>query len=162
MVDEALSEWAEGRVDGIATALQERGLALGVAESLTGGLVTEVLARGPNASQWLRGGVVAYASEVKHELLGVRAGPVVSEAAAIDMAAGVVQVLGGDIGLAVTGAGGPDPQDGQPPGTVWMAIHRDGTTRAQLHRFPGGPAAVCDAACRALIEWLRADLRLTP
>lgn len=162
MVDDALSGWAEHRVDGIAAALQEQEQALAVAESLTGGLVTQVLARGPNASRWLRGGVVAYASEVKHDLLGVRAGPVVSEAAAVDMATGVARVLGGDIGLAVTGSGGPDPQDGQPPGTVWMAIHRDGATRAQLHRFAGEPAAICDAACRALVEWLRADLRLTP
>lgn len=162
MVDEVLSEWAEGRVDRIAAVLQEQGSTLAVAESLTGGLVTEVLARGPNASQWLRGGVVAYATEVKHELLGVRPGPVVSESAALDMAVGAARVLGGDIGLAVTGSGGPEPQDGQPPGTVWLAVHRDGTTRAELHRFSGAPPTVCDASCRAMVALLQTELRLTP
>jgi nicotinamide-nucleotide amidase len=152
VVDEALGAWAEGRVEDLALRLSARGLTVGVAESLTGGLVTEVLARGPDASAWLRGGVVAYASEVKHHLLDVRPGPVVSEAAARDMAVGAARVLGADVALSLTGAGGPDPQDGQPPGTVWMAIHRDGETQAERHRFPGGPAEVCDAACRRIVE----------
>jgi nicotinamide-nucleotide amidase len=102
--------------------------------------------------------VVAYASEVKHDLLGVRPGPVVSEEAARDMAAGAARVLGADIGLALTGVGGPDPQDDQPPGTVWLAVHRDGDTRAELHCFPGGPAEVCDAACRRIVEWALTSL----
>jgi nicotinamide-nucleotide amidase len=158
VVDEALGAWAEGRVKDLALRLSARDLTVAVAESLTGGLVTEVLARGPDASRWLRGGVVAYASEVKHDLLGVRPGPVVSEEAARDMAAGAARVLGADIGLALTGVGGPDPQDDQPPGTVWLAVHRDGDTRAELHCFPGGPAEVCDAACRRIVDWALTSL----
>jgi nicotinamide-nucleotide amidase len=158
VVDEALAQWAEGRVEELAGSLTHRGLTLAVAESLTGGLLTEVLARGPGASEWLRGGVVAYASEVKHDLLGVRPGPVVSEAAALDMAEGAARVMGADIGLAVTGVGGPDPQDDQPPGTVWMAVHQDGATLAHLHRYPGSPAEICDATCRTMIEWARRRL----
>jgi nicotinamide-nucleotide amidase len=162
MVDEALAQWAEGRVEELVGSLADRGLTLAVAESLTGGLLTEVLARGPGASEWLRGGVVAYSSGVKHDVLGVRPGPVVSEAAALDMARGAARVLGADIGLAVTGVGGPDPQDDQPPGTVWMALHADGTTQGQLHRFPGSPAEICDATCRTMIEWARSRLLAAP
>jgi nicotinamide-nucleotide amidase len=162
VVDEALAQWAEGRVEELAGTLTDRGLTLAVAESLTGGLLTEVLARGPGASEWLRGGVVAYASEVKHDVLGVRPGPVVSEAAALDMARGAARVLGADVGLAVTGVGGPDPQDDQPPGTVWMALHEGGTTQAHLHRFPGSPAEICDATCRTMIEWARSRLLAAP
>lgn len=162
MVDEALAQWAEGRVEELAGRLTDRGSTLAVAESLTGGLLTEVLARGPGASEWLRGGVVAYSTDVKHDLLGVRPGPVVSEAAALDMARGAARVLGGDIGLAVTGVGGPDPQDDQPPGTVWMAVHQDGATEARLHRYPGSPAEICDATCRTMIEWVRSRLLAAP
>jgi len=158
VVDDALAEWAQGRVEDVATRLGRRGQTLGVAESLTGGLVTAVLARGPGASDWLRGGVVAYASEVKYDLLGVRPGPVVSRDAALDMAGGAARVLGADVGLALTGVGGPGDQEGEPPGTVWLAVHIDGDTQAALHRFDGGPVEVCDAACRSIIEWARSLL----
>lgn len=153
MVDNALAEWAENRVEDLAERLVRRGQTVGVAESLTGGMVTEVLARGPDASDWLRGGVVAYASEVKYDLLAVRPGPVVSRDAALDMANGAARVLGADIGLALTGVAGPGRQEGEPPGTVWLAVHVGGDTRAELHRFDGGPVEVCDAACRTIIEW---------
>ena len=158
MVDEALAQWAESRVTDVAERLGRSGQTVGVAESLTGGLVTEVLARGPDASDWLRGGVVAYASEVKYDLLGVRPGPVVSREAALDMAAGAIRVLGADIGIALTGVGGPGRQEGEPPGTVWMALHAEGETQAELHRFSGGPVEVCDAACRVTIDRLRSLL----
>ena len=158
MVDESLGEWAESRVAELADRLGRRSLTVAVAESLTGGLVTQVLARGPDASDWLRGGVVAYASEVKHDVLAVRPGPVVSREAALDMATGVARLLGADVGLALTGVGGPDPQDGIEPGSVWIAVHLDGDTQAALHHFPGEPAEVCDAACRTIIEWARSRL----
>ena len=61
-----------------------------------------------------RGAVVSYASEVKFDLLGVSPGPVVSEAAAAEMAAGVRRLLGADVGLALTGVAGPAEQDGVP------------------------------------------------
>lgn len=152
MVDEALAEWAESRVGDLARLVQERDMTVAVAESLTGGLLTEVLARGPGSSGWLRGGVVAYHPDVKHDLLGVRPGPVVSEGAALDMATGVARALDADVALAVTGVGGPEPLEGRPPGTVWMAVLVDGIARAELRHFPGGPAEVCDATCRTTIE----------
>lgn len=106
----------------VAALLAERGLTLAVAESLTGGLVAARLVNVPGASGWFRGGVVAYASDVKRSVLEVPEGPVVSAAAARAMAAGVRRVLGADIGLAVTGVAGPDPQDGERPGTVFLAV----------------------------------------
>jgi nicotinamide-nucleotide amidase len=106
----------------VAELLTERGLTLAVAESLTGGLVAARLVNVPGASTWFRGGVVAYASEVKHTLLDVPPGPVVSAPAARAMAAGVRRALGADIGLGVTGVAGPDAQDGERPGTVFLAV----------------------------------------
>jgi nicotinamide-nucleotide amidase len=110
-------ETMEAVVGGLLLA---RGQTLAVAESLTGGMVASRLVAVPGASEWFRGGVVSYASEVKHEVLGVPEGPVVSEAAAIAMADGVRRLLGADVGLATTGVAGPTEMEGQPPGTVWL------------------------------------------
>ncbi|MEV1025320.1 CinA family protein [Streptomyces sp. NPDC050264] len=106
--------------------LAERGETLAVAESLTGGLVAAELVAVPGASKVLRGSVTAYATELKHDLLGVDAellaahGPVHPEVA-LQMAAGVRAALGADWGIATTGVAGPEPQDGQPVGTVYVA-----------------------------------------
>lgn len=127
----------------VAEALQARDRTIAVAESLTGGLLANALARAEGSSEWFRGGVVAYSSDVKHELLDVRPGPVVAEGAAAEMAESAARLLGADVAVAVTGAGGPDPQDGQPPGTVWMAVTADGSTRTECHHFDGDPPEVC-------------------
>jgi nicotinamide-nucleotide amidase len=136
----------------LGRAASERGLTIAVAESLTGGSVAAALSAAPDASTWFKGGIVAYMSEVKHRVLGVRPGPVVSEGAALDMAAGVVALLKADLGLAVTGVGGPDPQDGREPGTVWFAV--DLSTRKQplLRIFEGDPADVVAASRVQLLE----------
>lgn len=106
----------------VLDSLRERGLTLGVAESVTGGLVAGRLTAVPGASTVLRGGVVSYASEVKFDLLGVPEGPVVTEEAALAMAHGVCRVLGSDVGLALTGVAGPAEQDGMRPGTLFAAV----------------------------------------
>ena len=115
----------------IAT-LESRDLTVAVAESLTGGLLTSELIRTPGASAVVRGGIVAYDTELKHSLPGVDAGLLAVYGAvhadvARQMAAGVraaltVADLPADIGIATTGVAGPDPQDGQPVGTVFVAI----------------------------------------
>lgn len=92
--------------------LREKKLTLGVAESVTGGLVAGRLTAVVGASDVFRGGIVSYASDVKFDVLGVTPGPVVSEAAAKEMAVGVRKALGSDIGLALTGVAGPAEQDG--------------------------------------------------
>jgi len=135
----------------VADAARRRGLSLAVAESLTGGLIASALARAEEASTWFRGGVVAYATEVKHDVLGVRPGPVVSEAAVVDMAGNVARLLGADVGVAVSGVGGPEPQDGEPPGTVWIGVATATSTTARLHRFEDDPAAVCEATVTAAL-----------
>ncbi|HEU5007289.1 MAG TPA: CinA family protein [Jatrophihabitantaceae bacterium] len=140
----------------IAAAAQRQEVHLAVAESLTGGLVASRLAAAPDASTWFRGAVVAYAREVKHELLQVPAGPVVSEAAAAAMATSVAALLGAQVSLAVTGVGGPGTQDDQAPGTVWLAVYRGDRPHTHLHRFEddGDPAAICQQACAAALRLL--------
>lgn len=106
----------------VLDALRRRGLTLAVAESVTGGLVGARLTDIPGSSDVFRGSIVSYATDVKRELLAVPEGPVVSEDAATAMAANVRDVLGADVGLSLTGVAGPDPQDDQPPGTLWVGI----------------------------------------
>jgi nicotinamide-nucleotide amidase len=117
--------------------LRSRGLTLGLAESVTGGLVASRLTGVAGASDVFRGSIVSYASEVKFDVLGVSSGPVVSAEAAAEMAIGARRVLGSDVGLSLTGVAGPTEQDGQPVGTLFvgLAIGEDVTT-ASL-RMPG-------------------------
>ena len=117
---------------------RSRGLTLGLAESVTGGLVAGRLTSVPGASEVFRGSVVSYASEVKFDVLGVPAGPVVSESAAIAMAKGARRVLGSDVALSLTGVAGPSEQDGQPVGTLWVGVALPGqVTTATALRMPG-------------------------
>ena len=116
----------------VIALLAERGLTIAVAESLTGGLVVAELVKTPGASAVVRGGIVAYDTELKHTLLGVDAGLLavhgpVHEDVARQMAAGVraalsVGELSADIGIATTGVAGPEPQNGVEVGTVFVAI----------------------------------------
>ena len=122
----------------LLTALAARGWSLAVAESLTGGLVSATLVDVPGASSVLRGAVVAYATDLKGTLLDVDpalldARGAVDPDVAGEMARGVRARLGADVGLATTGVAGPDPQDGQPPGTVHVAVSTpDGTSVRSL------------------------------
>jgi len=112
--------------------LVELGWTVAVAESLTGGLVVSSLVDVPGASRVVRGGVVAYATDLKHSVLGVDAALLEAHGAvhprvARQMARGVRDVLGIDgaaaqVGIATTGVAGPDEQDGQPVGTVHIAV----------------------------------------
>jgi nicotinamide-nucleotide amidase len=142
--------------------VRRSGLQVAVAESLTGGLLASRLAGLEGASEWFRGGVVAYAAGVKHDVLGVGPVPVVSERAALDMASGVRALLGAEVALGVTGVGGPDEQDGNPPGTAWIAVDVRGRACAELHRFDGDPTEVCDATCAAALTQLYAALQGEP
>jgi nicotinamide-nucleotide amidase len=118
--------------------LRDRGLTLGLAESVTGGLVAGRLTGVPGASEVFLGSIVSYASEVKHRLLGVPDGPVVSEEAAAAMARGARRALGADVGLALTGVAGPTEQDGMPVGTLCVGIAMTGDeVRTYTLRLPG-------------------------
>jgi nicotinamide-nucleotide amidase len=127
-----------GMEGAVGELLLAAGLTLGLAESLTGGLVGSRVSAVPGASEWFRGSIVSYASDVKRRLLGVGEGPVVSEAAARQMATGAATVLGADVGLALTGVAGPSEQEGQPVGTVWVGLAIDGASDARQLRTVGG------------------------
>ena len=116
---------------------RERGLTLAVAESVTGGLVGGRLTDIPGASDVFRGGVISYATEVKQSVLGVSEGPVVSEIAARQMAVGVRNRLGADIGLSLTGVAGPAEQDGQPVGTLFVGMVGPGFEEVRQANMPG-------------------------
>jgi nicotinamide-nucleotide amidase len=142
--------------DAVAASVGARGLTLGLAESLTGGLAASRLVNVPGASRWFRGSVVSYASEVKFDVLGVPEGPVVSAEAARAMADGARRVLGADVGLSITGVAGPDPQDGQPPGTVFVGLARDGSeTESHSFTVPGDRDRVRQYATIAALDLLR-------
>lgn len=145
---------------------RDSGLTVAVAESLTAGLVCARLADVPGASVVLRGGVVAYATDLKVSLLGVdrklldEAGPVSADVAR-QLACGVRDLLDADVGVATTGVAGPEPQGGQQPGTVFVAVAAGrATTPVRAMHLDGGRADVrrgaVDAALTLLLEVLRA------
>ena len=141
----------------LLAALTERGWTVGTAESLTGGQVAAALVDVPGASRSLRGGVVAYATELKGTVLGVDAGLLAAHGAvhpevARQMAEGARRVLGTDVGLATTGVAGPDPQDGQPPGTVHVAVAGPGGTVVRSLELTGDRAAIRAATCAAVLR----------
>ncbi|MGI8983903.1 MAG: competence/damage-inducible protein A [Acidimicrobiales bacterium] len=142
----------------VADLLVEQGLTLGVAESLTGGLVGARLAEIEGASAWFRGSIVAYNSKVKLDLLGVPEGRVVSAEAAEAMAWGACRALGADAGIAVTGVAGPTTQDDQPVGTVFMAVALDGTVEVAEARLPGGRQHIRQFSTISLLDMLRRRL----
>ena len=132
--------------------LTRLGMTIAVAESLTGGLVVAELVSVPGASAVVRGGVVAYATELKSTLLGVDAellaarGPVDPEVAR-QMAEGVRRRLGSDgrpadIGLATTGVAGPEGQGGHPVGEVWLGLAMDGVLEARGLTLGGDRASI--------------------
>lgn len=142
----------------VGTLLVDRGLTLGLAESVTGGLVAARIVSVPGASAWFRGSVVAYASEVKFDVLGVPKGPVVSEEAAAALASGARRVLGASVGLGVTGVAGPDTQDGQDVGTVFLASDVDGAVDVRRIQLPGDRERIRQFAAISLLDGLRRRL----
>jgi nicotinamide-nucleotide amidase len=143
----------------VLNLLREQGLTLGLAESVTGGLVSGRLTSIPGASDVLRGSVVSYSSEVKFDLLDVPRGPVVSEAAAIAMAEGARRVLGADVALSLTGVAGPAEQDGQPVGTLCIAVAMNGrSTVSTTLRMPGQRDQMRQMSVISSLDFLRKQL----
>jgi nicotinamide-nucleotide amidase len=136
----------EALVKEIADRAGHLGLTVATAESLTCGGVATRLGAGPSASEWFKGGVVAYDETVKFDVLGVEPGPVVTEACAHQMAEGVRRLLGADVAVALTGVGGPDPAEGHPAGTVHLAIATPQGVRARALDLDGGPEEVLAAS----------------
>ena len=129
---------------------QETGVMLGTAESVTGGQLAHLIARQPGAGDVLAGAVVAYQTAVKQDLLDVPDGPVVSHRAAQAMAAGARRLLGCDLVVSITGVAGPDPQDGQSVGCVYIgAVLRDEPPTSRRYVFEGDPDAIRQQATMA-------------
>ena len=143
----------------LADAVQERGWRVASAESVTAGLVADEFAKAPSASDWYLGGVVAWATEVKQRMLGVEPGPVVNSGTAEQMARGVAQLLHAQVAVATTGVGGPDPQEGEPAGTVWVGVYVDGDVTTHRIHVPGDPEDVCTGAAQQALQLL--DERLS-
>ncbi|MEU3264290.1 CinA family protein [Streptomyces bacillaris] len=144
--------------------LVERGETLAVAESLTGGLVAADLTSVPGASRSFRGSLTAYATALKGEILGVD-GTLLAERGAVDpevarqMAAGVRRALGADWGIATTGVAGPEPQDGQPVGTVYVAVAGPyGVEKVSALRLNGSRADIRKESVRSVLELLASEL----
>lgn len=149
--------------------LTARGETVAVAESLTGGLVVATLVGVPGASAVVRGGVVAYATPVKHTVLGVSDALLASNGAvdpevARQMATGVRTALAVDgapatWGISTTGVAGPDPQDGKPVGTVFVGIaSEDGATAYELH-LDGDREAIRQASVSELLARMSSTIR---
>jgi nicotinamide-nucleotide amidase len=147
----------------VAAALAARGWTLGLAESLTGGLMAARLTDVAGVSEVFRGSVVSYASDIKFDILDVPEGPVVSAEAAEAMAAGARKLLGCDVGLAVTGVAGPAEQDGQPVGTVFvgMAVGEEPPTSRHL-RLPGDRRSIRELTVISALDLLRRRLLEEP
>ena len=143
----------------VAARLAAKNLTFGVAESLTGGLIASRLVNVPGASAWFRGGVVAYDTQVKFDVLGVPEGPVVTEAAAIAMAEGVRRVTRADVGLGITGVAGPDDQEGVAPGTIFVGLSLpDGPAQSRQLRLPGDRERVRQYGSISALDLLRRAL----
>jgi len=132
----------------LGECLRVNGNMLATAESCTGGLLASTLTDVPGSSEWFKGSVVAYANEVKRDLLGVpaevlEAHGAVSEPVVLAMAQGVLQTVGADISVAISGVAGPGGGTPQKPvGTVWMAWAWPGGSRARRYDFSGDRAAI--------------------
>ena len=142
----------------VADLLVDRGCTVGVAESLTGGLVGARLAETEGASKWFRGSIVCYDSKVKFDLLDVPHGPVVSAEAAEAMAQGAIKALEADIGISVTGVAGPTTQDDQPVGTVFMAVAVEGEVESAENHFAGDRQHIRQFSTISLLDMLRKRL----
>ena len=131
----------------VVAALVAASRTIATAESLTGGLVCAALTDVPGASAVVRGSVVAYATDLKAEVLGVDAdllatGGAVQADVARQMAAGVCRVLGSDVGVATTGVAGPDLQDGRAVGTVFVAVAFGGEVVVRELALTGDRSAI--------------------
>lgn len=131
------------------------GIRIALAESLTSGALASRIGAGEQASEWFAGGVVAYQLRTKHEVLGVRecVDPCSAECAE-QLAVGVARLLGADVAVSATGVGGPDPEDGHAPGTVYLGWSADGSTGHRHLQLDGDPTEVLDATVTAAVELL--------
>lgn len=139
-------------------ALEQRGLTVACAESLTGGELGSALSAAPGASGMFLGGVIAYASDVKVSVLGVAQETVdtvgvISDACAAEMADGVRRLLGADVGLATTGVAGPVEQEDKPVGRVHVAFATADGVRTRELSLTGTRAEIRASTVDTVVAW---------
>jgi nicotinamide-nucleotide amidase len=139
-------------------ALLARGETVGCAESLTGGELAALLSATPGASGTFAGGVVTYATGLKRRLLGVTATEVISADCALQMAIGARDLLGVDWALSTTGVAGPDLQEGQPAGTVFVGLAGRDSARFVRLALTGDRAEIRAGACAGAVELLLSEV----
>jgi nicotinamide-nucleotide amidase len=144
--------------------LIERGETIAAAESLTGGLLAAALTSVPGASAAFRGGIVAYATDLKAAVLGVPDN-LLEQRGAVDrdvaeaMADGARSRLGTTVGISTTGVAGPDPADGKPVGTVFVAVAGPGGTVSRELALTGDRQAIRAASVESALDLLVGALR---
>jgi nicotinamide-nucleotide amidase len=147
----------------LVSRLRDSALTIATAESITGGLLCATLVDAPGASDVVRGGVVAYAADVKvaelrvdPELIAQRG--TIDEDVARSMADGVRERLGASIGVATTGNAGPEASEGKPVGSVWIAVADEAGTAARHLSASGDRSQIRAAAVRAAVSLVAARL----
>lgn len=149
--------------ESVVRLLIERGETVATAESLTAGLVTATLTTVPGSSAVVRGGLVVYATDLKASLADVPADLLAEHGAvhpdvAAALAEGARRACGADWGVGLTGVAGPDPQDGVPPGRVYLGVSGPPGTSVTCLDLPGGRHAVRTASVAAALDALRSAL----
>lgn len=145
-------------VDSLANILKERSLTISVAESCTGGLIGHTLTNEPGSSDYFLGGVISYSNQSKVDLLGVSSETIrehgaVSNQTAKEMASGVRQRFGTDIGLSVTGIAGPDGgTDEKPVGTVFMGLADANNLFSVKYLFSGNREEIKQKTAETALE----------
>lgn len=161
-MDHSTLEDAAGRV------LLEKGMTLSVAESCTGGLIGHRLTNVAGSSRYFQGGVIAYDNRIKMVLLGVRAETLekrgaVSPETAREMALGVRERMGTDLGISVTGIAGPEGgSEEKPVGTVHLGLSHKGTLLSKQYRFWGNRTMIKKNSAAMALDWIRRWLRGDP
>ena len=138
----------------IADAARRSGRSVGAAESVSGGHISSALAAAEGAVDWFSGAVTAYSEKVKFSVLGVQPGPVITAECARQMAAGGAALLQADYVVSTTGAGGPASEEGQPAGTVFIAVSSPTGCMVSQHHFDGDPPTVVHAATEQALREL--------
>ena len=147
-------------VEAVAEECGRRGLSLAVAESCTGGLLAKRITDRAGSSDYFLGGIIAYANEIKNDLLGVAESVVeaegaVSEAVAEGMARGVAERFGADVGVGITGVAGPrGGAEEKPVGTVWYGVSLEDRVVVSHRIFPGDREAIRERAAQAALHLL--------
>jgi len=143
----------------VSRLLLDRGLTVAVAESLTGGLLSAALTQPAGASEYFRGGLVVYATDLKARLADVpqplldAEGPVCAEVAAA-LARGVRERLDADLGIGITGVAGPDPVGDHPAGTVFIAVAGAGFSEVSRLYLRGSRSEIREASVTAALTLL--------